>query len=510
MGHPTIYPTGVTVYNREAAYGGYTVYPAPQGALLIDMNGREAHLWKGLRGDPIKVLPGGFVLGSTGSRDVEAHPFDNFDVVQQDWNGNVVWQFNRNEYMSDPGEAPRWMARQHHDYQRKGSSTGYPAPASAPQIDGGNTLILVSHDVYDPTLSGKRLLDSSIIEASWEGAIVWRWNASDHFEEFGFGEEAKNVIYRLPSSELSHGGKGFWFAMNSISTLGPNKWHDAGDERFHPDNIILSGRNVNILAVISKKTGQVVWRLGPDYRDVPFGQIIGPHHLHLIPKGLPGEGNFLVFDNGGWAGYGAPNGVSRYGTADKRRDYSRVLEFDPRTLEVLWQYTPAEAGHIEPLDAYKFYSPFLGSAQRLPNGNTLITEGCNGRLFEVTAEHKTVWEYVSPYFRTAKNGLKDNWVYRAYRIPYEWIPQLPKPEETGVAPQNVSRFRVAGAPLGPGGKITVITGISPHPKNLIDDPFGAEVSTDKEPSNFCVINSGERKKNPKESVQRGISFPARQ
>jgi hypothetical protein len=459
----------------------------------MDMNGREVRLWKGLRGEPNKVFPGGFVLGSTGNRDRESHPFDNFDVVQQDWDGNVTWRFNRNEYIRDPGEAPRWAARQNHDYQREGSSTGYYTPDSAPQTGGGNTLILVSRSVYDPAVSGKVLLDSGIIEVNWEGDIIWRWNASEHFEEFGFSEEAKNVIYRLPSGELSHGGKGFWFAANSISTLGPNKWYDAGDERFHPDNIILSGRNVNILAVISKKTGEVVWRLGPDYRDVPFGQLIGPHHLHLIPRGLPGEGNFLVFDNGGWAGYGVPNGISRYGAADKRRDYSRILEFDPLTLDLVWQYTPAEAGHIEPLDSYKFYSPFLGSAQRLPNGNTLITEGCNGRLFEVTAEHKTVWEYVSPYFKTGKDGLKDNRIYRAYRVPYEWIPQLPKPEEIDVAPQNVSRFRLPGGSAGPGGKVTVIPGINPHPVDLIDDPFGAEVSSGNEPSNFCVINSGERK-----------------
>ncbi|MDR2795569.1 MAG: aryl-sulfate sulfotransferase [Spirochaetaceae bacterium] len=504
MGHPTIYPVGVTIYDRNAAWPGYTIFPAPQGALLIDMNGHEVHLWKGLRGEPNKILPGGFVIGSTGRRDSEAHPFDNFDLAQQDWDGNNVWLFNRNEHITDPGNTPRWIARQHHDYQREGSSTGYYAPGAEPKTHDGNTLILVNREAYIPNISGKVLLDNSIIEVNWEGNIVWRWNAADHFEEFGFDENAKNLIYRLPSDLLSHGGKGFWFAVNSVSTLGPNKWYDGGDERFHPDNIILSGRNVNILAVISKKTGNVVWRLGPDCRDVPFGQIIGPNHIHLIPKGLPGEGNFLVFDNGGWAGYGVPNGISRYGAADKRRDYSRVLEFDPVTLALKWQYTPAEAGHIDPLDSYKFYSPFISSVQRLPNGNTLITEGCNGRIFEVTPEHKTVWEYVTPYTQKteggAKGGLVNNWIYRAYRVPYEWIPQLPTPEETAVSPLNVSRFRVPGSPVPSGGKVTVITGINPHPEDLIEDPFNAEVVFSGEVSNFCVINSGERKisKNIKE------------
>jgi hypothetical protein len=464
------------------------------------MNGRAVRLWKGLRGEPNKVLPGGFMMGSTGGRGGEGYPVDNFDLVQVDWNGNIVWKFDRNEYVSDGGEVPRWMARQHHDYEREEASAGHVASGSEPKTDGGNTLILVNRDVYDPAVSAKTLLDSSIIEVDWQGDILWRWNAVDHFDEFGFDEAAKNVIFRLPSASVSHGGKGLWFALNSVSTLGPNRFHDCGDSRFHPDNIIISGRNVNILAIIDKKTGGIVWRLGPDYRDVPFGQVIGPHNARLIPAGLPGAGNVLVFDSGGWAGYGVPGGLSRYGTADKRRDYSRVLEFDPLSLELVWQYTPSEAGHIEPLDSYKFYSPFASSAQRLPNGNTLITEGCNGRVFEVTAEHETVWEYVAPQVRHGRGGLFSNRIYRACRVPYGWIPQLSVPDEVAVEPLNVSRFRVPGAPDGPGGKVTAVAGINPHSETLIDNPFGFKITASGgEVSNFCVINSGERKVKPKTS-----------
>ena len=59
MGHPTIYPTGATIYSPTKAWSGYTIFQAPDlGALLIDMNGREVHLWKGLRGFPNKIFPG--------------------------------------------------------------------------------------------------------------------------------------------------------------------------------------------------------------------------------------------------------------------------------------------------------------------------------------------------------------------------------------------------------------------------------------------------------------------
>ena len=65
MGHPTVYPTGVTLYDPEKAYNGYTVMPVKgQGAMLIDMNGQEIKLWKGVHGFPNKIFPGGYLLGN--------------------------------------------------------------------------------------------------------------------------------------------------------------------------------------------------------------------------------------------------------------------------------------------------------------------------------------------------------------------------------------------------------------------------------------------------------------
>jgi hypothetical protein len=85
-------------------------------------------------------------------------------------------------------------------------------------------------------------------------------------------------------------------------------------------------------------------------------------------------------------------------------------------------------------DNYKFYSGYISGAQRLPNGNTLITEGADGRLFEVTPEHELVWEYVNPYF---DNQFDNNMVYRSYRYPYDYIPQLDNPEEKAAPMLNL-------------------------------------------------------------------------
>jgi len=150
-----------------------------------------------------------------------------------------------------------------------------------------------------------------------------------------------------------------------------------------------------------------------------------------------------LFDNGGWAGYGEASPGSRNGTKNALRDYSRVLEIDPTTLAIVWQYTPKEAGFVVPLDANRFYSPFISSAQRLPNGNTLITEGSDGRVFEVTVDHHIVWEFISPYWGSGPLAL--NMVYRAYRYPYHWVPQVDEPQVHAIARLDKTKFRVPGA-----------------------------------------------------------------
>ena len=340
MGHPSIHPMGTTIYNPQKAYNGYTLYSARgYGAVLVDMNGKVVHTWKDLQGFPNKLLPEGQVFGSLGVRNPDFGYQDQLDLVQIDWDGNIVWKFNHLEFIEDPGEEPQWMARQHHDYQREGNTVGYYVPEMECKINNGNTLILCHYNINKPRISDKTLIDDCIIEVDWEGNIIWRWNCVEHFSEFGFSETAKNVIYRNPN--IKSIGKGDWMHINSMSVLGPNKWYDAGDERFHPDNIIIDGRETNICAIISKETGKIVWKIGPDYTSTQklrmLQTLVGQHHVHMIPRGLPGEGNILIFDNGGWAGYGAASQTSTFGLKSSIRDYSRVIELDPVTLDIVWQ-----------------------------------------------------------------------------------------------------------------------------------------------------------------------------
>ena len=110
----------------------------------------------------------------------------------------------------------------------------------------------------------KLLYEDYIFEVTWDGKIVWEWLWHEHFDELGFNEAAKKTIYRNPNYEpISIEGveAASWLHINSLSYVGPNRWYDAGDERFHPDNVIWDSRQANILGITDRKTGKIVWML---------------------------------------------------------------------------------------------------------------------------------------------------------------------------------------------------------------------------------------------------------
>ena len=130
-----------------------------------------------------------------------------------------------------------------------------------------------------------------------------------------------------------------------------------------------------------------------------------------------------------------------------------MIELDPVTLRVVWEFDGSVWGGMMGITSKtKFYSQLISSAQRLPNGNTLIDEGCCCRIFEVTPEKEVVWEYIAPF------AFDQPKIYRAYRYPYSYVPQLPTPVETPVVPIENRRFRVAGAADGFIDNVTDVAG----------------------------------------------------
>jgi hypothetical protein len=428
----SVYPTGTTIYEPDRTWNGYTVLSplGTQAVIVIDMNGNVVKQWDGYvnsAGGPARIFPDGVVMAASGTNPPHQ---ESLELIQRDFEGQVIWRFDRNQQIQTREGKTIWSARQHHDWQREDFPAGYYSPGIKPAISGGKTLILTHTNHGRPDVATAQLEDDRLIEVSSNGDVVWEWVASDHIDEFGFGADARNAIKAAPGVNGARGSFD-WLHINSATYVGPNHWFDEGDQRFAPNNVIISSRQASFFAIVARD-GKIVWRLGPDFSESKelraIRQIIGQHHAHIIPKGLPGAGNLLVFDNGGASGYGFTNPTATNGSNAFARANSRVLEINPVTLELVWSY----AGP-------RFYSSNISGAQRLPNGNTLITEGANGRLFEVTKEGKIVWEYMFPMFTGPQST---NSVYRGYRLPYDWIPQIERPKERAVVPPPLANFRV--------------------------------------------------------------------
>ena len=201
-----------------------------------------------------------------------------------------------------------------------------------------------------------------LVEMTLDGAMVWEWRSWEHLDPVADGITAVQD------------NRDAWPLGNGLSEM--------------PDgNILLSFRNNSTVVMINRQTGTIYWKLGAP-------PLSGQHAPYVLPNG-----HLLLFDNG-------PHRL------DHSFPFSRVLEIDPATKEIVWKY--------QDTPVWNFYSPRISNAQRLPNGNTLINEGSFGRFFEVTLEGDVVWEYVNPYF-VGPPKAQHNRVARAYRYTAEEI-----------------------------------------------------------------------------------------
>ena len=226
----------------------------------------------------------------------------------------------------------------HHDFQR---------------LENGNTLLLLfenlphevsiqvqgGHNQQDKTFdvgTSDYMLGDLIREITPDGETVKEWPISPalSYEE--------DVICDLENRrEWTHG--------NSLNIT------DKGD-------FIVSFRSTSTIGILSKDSGKFLWKYGG-------GQLGHQHHPTFLDNG-----NILVFDNGAHT---------------RGLDHSRVIEINPNNDEIVWTFE-----ETPPID---FYSFFISSADRLPNGNTFICEGASGRFFEVTPKGDVVWEYMNPF-----------------------------------------------------------------------------------------------------------------
>lgn len=359
--------TGLTACDPSRAQPGYTLFAPMYGdgsVYLIDMDGRVVHTWC------LPYRPGlcGHLLGNGhllyGGKILE--DVDRFEAWPRVKGGAVLevdW-FGR----------VLWEVRHpdhHHDARR---------------LRNGNVLLLCSRAVPAQLMSRIQgglpgteadsvMYSDYLVEMTITGEVVWEWRTWEHLDP-----ATHPITLQDRRSEWTH--------ANSVAEM------DDG-------NLVVSFRNISTVIMIERSTGQIAWELGSP----PLAQQHTPLPLS--------NGNLLIFDNG-----------------THRRDhpgaYSRVVEVDPRTSTITWEYTDPSL--------FEFFSPYLGNAQRLANGNTLICEGCHGRIFEVTPSGEVVWEYVSPYFvyeqfymrglghaPEPRRPVLNNWLFRAFRYTAEDI-----------------------------------------------------------------------------------------
>ncbi|WP_274473812.1 aryl-sulfate sulfotransferase [Mangrovimonas aestuarii] len=381
-----------TIYNSNDAYEGYTLFTLYTESYLINNCGETINQWSSTYppGNSVYLLENGNLLraGRTNSSDIVFGGTGGV-IELYDWDGNLIWSM----LYDTPTH------RQHHDV--------YPMP-------NGNILVLAATVMsYDEAIQAGRsadllndttLYNEQIIEVQPIGtnsySIVWEWNIKDHLiqdidsTKDNYGDISDNP--QLLDINFLNGGalSTNWLHVNSIQY----------NEEL--DQIILSSRNLSEVYVIDHSTttaeaashtgglqnkgGDFLYRWGnPQAYDSGTEndrQLYGQHYPHWIPEGLTDEGKIMIFNNG-------------FG---RQPTYSEVFVIDPPVNESGAYSHVANTSFlpIAPDFIYSnqpdLYSAIVSSAQRLPNGNTLICEGRTGELSEIDSSNNIVWEYVTP------------------------------------------------------------------------------------------------------------------
>ena len=204
-----------------------------------------------------------------------------------------------------------------------------------------------------------------LVEVDADGNRIWEWHAAEHLDP-----ERHVITFNDLRDEWSHG--------NTVVPL-PN------------DRVMFSFRNISTVGIIDKATGNITWQIGDN--------VLAQQH----DPSLLDNGNVLIYDNGSH---------SRHNPLPA----SRVIEVDTATNEIVWEYRDNPP--------FNFFSAYISGARRLTNGNTLITEGQPGRIFQVTPDGDVVWEYINPHFAPNEQGYEINSVFRSNHYLREQIPQL--------------------------------------------------------------------------------------
>ncbi len=326
-------PRGVTLYDPARAHSGLNLFcsRARTGALLLDMHGEVVHRWFvpdiDVRWQHVEMTPEGELL-------VIVNVDDDHFLLALDWDSNVLWKRSL-------------MA--HHDIAVTPSGEIHTLTAQVIEIPFGKRQIPLFDNSIATLFQGSLEIREISLFRLFGDRITERKLARVDEK----ARRLKNRIRRLFGQiELKRDRMDLLHA-NSIQILD----RAVGGLGASGDALI-SIRELDLIAVVDLTREQVVWAWGP-------GEIQRPHHPTLLA-----DGNLLIFDNG------------------SQRKYSRVIELDPKSREITWEYVADP-----PSD---FFTHQQGGVEKLPNGNYLVTESLKGRVFEITRAGDKVWEFYNP------------------------------------------------------------------------------------------------------------------
>lgn len=451
-------PPGLRVREPEAFDGLTLVSPLnSRFAYLIDMDGEVAHRWS------LDSAPGGgFYLLEDGSllrcgRKDENPRFRGGGIgglVQRyGFEGELLWQY----------ELADGQRTQHHDVE--------PLP-------NGNLLVIVWEHVpraqvlaagrHPRAIGEDGLWPDAVLEIRPEGTrggeVVWEWRAWDHLVQDLDASRANHGIVadrpgridvnadhrdRPPETEAQRRRREqHEREMRALGYVGGDEPEREPEEGWKKPDwlhtnavayqaefqlIALSTPHLSEVWVIDHSTtteeargstggrwgrgGDLLYRWGNPRTygagDDSARRLFRQHDPQWIAGETPGELRLIVFNNGP----GRPGG-------ERSSVDELVLPFDPRTGFSRAQGRPfgpdAPAWSYE--DPGTFYSSFISGSQRLPNGNTLICQGRDGRVFEVTRGGRIVWDWWNPHGGdappTEQSGrAPTRALFRATRIP---------------------------------------------------------------------------------------------
>ena len=372
--------TGIKVHDPDLACDGYNLYciRSAGAAYLMDNDGREVHRWT-YRKRPM-----------SGSR----HAVMNDHVIMLDNGDAVILKKKEGLIRVSWDSVPIWEAeiRAHHDI------------AQAPD---GSFYVLINE------LHEHRGLDvwfDAIVHLDADGREIGRWSTHDHLEEIKqvldpgpfLDTVLDNVLAKKPGNEkraerLKHDiGRQYrydYFHTNTITVLPPTPPGER-DRRFAAGNLLVCFRNIDQIAILDADTRRILWSWGA-------GVLEGPHHPTMLENG-----HILVFNNG------------------VKRIHSSVVELDPVTGEIVWEY------QADPPNS--FYSFSRGSAQRLPNGNTLACVSDKAYAIEITPQGEVVWKWQNPVIV----GRHCETFYRMMRLQKGLVDDLIESHRTGRSAPN--------------------------------------------------------------------------